>query len=58
MRRAVGTLARGLLAGGLSLGFAASAQAQYFGRLPVQWERLEFEILATEHFDIHYYPEE
>ena len=31
-------------------------QAQYFGRNRVQYEDFEFEVLATEHFDIHYYP--
>ncbi|HET7747276.1 MAG TPA: peptidase S9, partial [Vicinamibacteria bacterium] len=40
------------------LGPAAAAHAQYFGKNPVQWERLQFEVLQTEHFDIHYYPEE
>src|SRR5437762_11228823 len=34
------------------------AQAQYFGRNAVQWQRLKFEVLKTEHFDIHFYPEE
>jgi len=37
---------------------APVVHAQYFGRNPVQWERLKFEVLKTEHFDIHYYPEE
>jgi WD40 repeat protein len=32
------------------------AQAQYFGRNRVQYEDFEFEVLRTEHFDIHYYP--
>ena len=32
--------------------------AQYFGRNQVQYERFEFRVLETEHFDIHYYPEE
>jgi Tol biopolymer transport system component len=39
-------------------GVAQDAAAQYFGRNAVQWERLKFEVLKTEHFDIHYYPEE
>ena len=43
---------------GLAILAAAPAQAQYFGRNPVQWERLRFAVLQTEHFDIHYYPEE
>ncbi|MFC1640203.1 peptidase S9, partial [Gemmatimonadota bacterium] len=32
------------------------AQAQYFGRNRVQYEDFEFEVLTTEHFNIHYYP--
>jgi hypothetical protein len=55
-------LARGAWAGVLGAVFAvastAPADAQYFGRTPVQWERLEFQVLKTEHFDIYYYPEE
>jgi WD40 repeat protein len=46
------------LAVGSALGIAAPTQAQYFGKNPVQWERLKFEILKTEHFDVHFYPEE
>ena len=45
-----------LLLGGL--GLAAAAEAQYFGRTPVQWERFDFQILKTEHFDVYYYAEE
>jgi hypothetical protein len=36
---------------------APPARAQYFGKNAVQWERLKFEVLKTEHFDVHYYPE-
>jgi len=32
--------------------------AQYFGQNKVQYEHLEFSIIATEHFDIHFYEEE
>jgi WD40 repeat protein len=53
-RLALGVLATVALVGGT----APRAEAQYFGRNPVQWERLKFEVLQTEHFDIHYYPEE
>jgi hypothetical protein len=35
----------------------APAQAQYFGRNAVQWERQKFEVLKTRHFDVYYYPE-
>ena len=36
----------------------ASADAQYFGRNKVQYERFQFTILETPHFDVYYYPEE
>jgi Tol biopolymer transport system component len=43
----------------LTLGLAAPAPAaaQYFGRNKVQYERFDFKILRTAHFDIYYYPE-
>jgi hypothetical protein len=34
------------------------AEAQEFGRNKVRYDRLEFRVLRTEHFDIYYYPEE
>jgi Tol biopolymer transport system component len=37
---------------------ASPAQAQYFGRNKVQHKDFKFEVLKTEHFDIHFYPEE
>ena len=36
---------------------STNANAQYFGRNKVRYDRLEFRLLQTEHFDIHYYPE-
>jgi Tol biopolymer transport system component len=51
-------LGLGVLSVLLAMSLAPAAHAQYFGRNPVQWERLKFEVLKTEHFDIHYYPEE
>lgn len=43
----------------LAVLFAGStASAQYFGRNKVQYERFDFKVLATEHFDIYFYPEE
>jgi len=42
----------------LILGTAIPSGAQYFGRNKVQYERFDFKVLATEHFDIYYYPEE
>ena len=35
-----------------------AASGQYFGRNKVQFDDFDFEILRTDHFDIHYYPEE
>ena len=43
---------------GLLLLSAVSAEAQYFGRNKVQYDRFEFAILETAHFDVYYYAEE
>ncbi len=40
------------------LALASPASAQYFGQNKVQYETFDFHVLQTEHFDIHYYPEE
>ena len=37
---------------------ARTAEAQYFGRNKVHYDRLDFRVLQTEHFEIHYYAEE
>jgi Tol biopolymer transport system component len=44
----------------LALAFvtASPAGAQYFGRNKVQHKSFTFEVLKTEHFDIHFYAEE
>lgn len=42
----------------LLCGVASPAAAQYFGRNKVQYRTFDFQVLTTEHFDIHYYPEE
>ncbi|HWI16657.1 MAG TPA: basic secretory protein-like protein, partial [Vicinamibacterales bacterium] len=42
----------------LIFGNALPSSAQYFGRNKVQYERFDFKVLTTEHFDIYYYPEE
>ena len=34
------------------------ASAQYFGQNKVQYERFDFQVLTTPHFEIYYYPEE
>jgi len=36
----------------------ALAQVGYFGQNKVQYERFDFKVLKTDHFDIYYYPEE
>jgi Tol biopolymer transport system component len=43
----------------VSLGFAlpASVSAQYFGRNKAQYESLDFHVLSTPHYQIHFYPE-
>lgn len=46
------------LAAGATVLSAAPAAAQYFGRNKVQYERFDFRILRTTHFDVYYYPEE
>jgi Tol biopolymer transport system component len=40
------------------LGAAPAAHAQYFGQNKVQYEKFDFKVLKTEHFDIYFYPEE
>ncbi len=57
-RVSVTTLAALLLAGAGQAVFPGSASAQYFGQNKVQYEGFDFEVLKTEHFDIHFYPEE
>src|SRR5262249_35391265 len=36
----------------------AVAQDDYFGQNKVQYQKFDFKILKTEHFDIYFYPEE
>jgi Tol biopolymer transport system component len=50
LRLAIALLAFALLPWG--------ASAQYFGRNKVQYENFDWKILKTEHFDIHFYPQE
>src|SRR5262245_28328418 len=42
----------------LIVGNAIPSAAQYFGRNKVQYEKFDFKVLTTDHFDIYYYPEE
>jgi Tol biopolymer transport system component len=46
-----------LLAAVLAL-LPARSEAQYFGSNKVQYEKFDFKVLKTDHFDIYYYPEE
>ena len=46
-----------LAIGGL-LVTAKDSSAQYFGQNKVQYQKLDFKVLRTEHFDIYFYPEE
>jgi Tol biopolymer transport system component len=47
-----------IIAACLAVAFAEPASAQYFGRNKVQYKKLDFQILKTEHFDIYFYPQE
>ena len=40
------------------LAFPLPAEGQYFGRNKVQYHQFDFQVLQTEHFDVHYYPRE
>src|SRR3989441_12488309 len=42
----------------ITVALAAPASAQYFGRNKVQYKKLHFQVLKTEHFDLYFYPEE
>ena len=43
---------------GLALLVPTLLEAQYFGRNKVQYQRFDFRVLQTPHFDVYYYPEE
>ena len=42
----------------LTLALYSSVSAQYFGQNKVQYKKLDFKVLKTEHFDIYFYPAE
>ena len=46
------------LVGALLCGLPLSATAQYFGRNKVQYEKFDFHIMRTPHFDLYFYPAE
>ena len=39
------------------MALASPLQAQFFGQNQVQYDRLRWRVIETEHFQIHYYPE-
>src|SRR6266481_6199777 len=53
---------RGAVAALLAVGIlglsGTTLSAQYFGRNKVQYKKLDFQVLKTEHFDIYFYPDE
>jgi Tol biopolymer transport system component len=53
-----GRLASAVVALAALLIAASPAGAQYFGRNKVQYDRFDFRILETTHFDIYYYADE
>ena len=42
----------------LVAGLDSSVSAQYFGQNKVQYKKLDFKVLKTQHFDIYFYPSE
>ena len=46
------------LLGALLAGAPAPVAAQYFGRNKVQYEKFDFRILRSSHFDLYFYPAE
>ena len=40
------------------LGSTTAMRGQYFGQNKVQYDRFDFQVIRTEHFDIYHYPEE
>ena len=49
---------RGSLALSLLLMVPAAGSAQYFGQNKVKYNRFDFQIVSTEHFDVYFYPKE
>src|SRR5829696_9817108 len=46
------------LLGALLVGAPAPVAAQYFGRNKVQYEKFDFRLLRSSHFDLYFYPAE
>jgi len=59
MRRVAGAGTRSMmLAAALAVAAPSMVEAQYFGRNKVQYEKFDFRVLRTPHYDIHFYPAE
>jgi hypothetical protein len=54
----MGSRTLALLTGALLACSSSPASGQYFGKNKVRYQALDFRILETPHFEIHYYPEE
>lgn len=55
VRAAFVLLACSLLAGALA---PPTLEAQYFGRNQVQWQVFDWQVARTDHFNVHFYPEQ
>jgi Tol biopolymer transport system component len=55
--RLISYLGLGIFLTGL-LSWPTMADAQYFGRNKVQYDKFKFQVMKTKHFDIYFYPEE
>ena len=51
-------IVRVLVVAALALGTVRPAGAQYFGRNKVQYEKFDWRILKSDHFDLYFYPAE
>ncbi len=58
MKTGISRYAAAIVAALCSAAITSSLDAQYFGRNKVRYERFDFRILETPHFDIFYYPAE
>ena len=47
-----------ILTAGVVIGLTAGHADAQFGRNKVQYDKFKFQVLATQHFDIYYYPTE
>ena len=52
------SLSAAMFAGVLFLGASAAGAQGYYGQNQVQYQQFDWRVLRTEHFDVHYYPQE